>query len=198
MKPTYKVSASLVNSYIYLRDNPSEKGFNEFRDRLQNIYPDNKFLQRGLDFEEEVFDGKHGKLSELVKDLDKQVFAGKTIELDDVLVRISGKLDVVDWDKKRIYDIKRVSKVSNTKYDTSVQHLFYFYIMPGMEDFYYLVVAGNDVLKEKVLYYKRPPEKELEEKVFYIIEEFFDFLKYENLWELYTQNNKYKGAKHAK
>jgi hypothetical protein len=198
MKPTYKVSASLVNAYIYLRDNPSERVFNEFKDRLQNIYPDNNFLQRGLDFEEEVFDGKHGKLSELVKDLDKQVFAGKTLDFNDFMVRISGKLDVIDKTKKRIYDIKRVSKVSNTKYDTSVQHLFYFYIMPEMEDFYYLVVAGDDVLKEKVLYYKRPAEKDLEELVVSAIEEFFSFLKKENLWETYTQNNQYKGAKYAK
>lgn len=193
MKPTYKISASLLNSYFYYLNNPSEKNFEGFVNRLNNVFETNFFLQRGIQFEKDVLDGKAGKLSELVKGLPSGVWANKTIERTDYNIKISGQMDVIDPDKKRIYDIKRVSRFTKDKYDTSTQHLIYFYLNPEMQDFYYLVAEGKDHdIKQKVAYYKKPKEKNLEEVVLHIIDNFYDFLKTNNLWSVYTENQQAK------
>jgi len=192
-KPTYKISASLLNNYFYYLNNPSQKNFQSFVNRLKNVFETNFFLERGLRFEDEVFEGKHGNLSELVKDLPKQVWASKTVERDEYNIKISGKMDVIDEEKERIYDIKRVSKFTKDKYDTSTQHLIYFYLRPEMKDFYYLVAAGpNKEYTNEVAHYKRPEDKNIEETVLHIIDNFYSFLKENNLWETYIENQKAK------
>jgi len=192
-KPTYKISASLLNTYFYYLNNPSKKTFESLVKRLENVFETNFFLQRGIKFEEEVFEGKHGTLSELVKDLPKQVWASKTIEREDYNIRIAGIMDVIDENKKRIYDIKRVSNFSDDKYDTSTQHLIYFYLRPEMEDFYYLAGVGRSKLeKQEVAHYKRPKDKDIEKTVLEIIDDFYNFLKENNLWSIYTENQQTK------
>ena len=192
-KPTYKISPSLLNSYIYYLNNPEKKNYDSLVNRLNNIFETNIYLERGLKFEDEVFEGKHGKLSELVKDLQQQVWANKTIERDEYNIKISGRLDVYDPDKKRIYDIKRVSRFTPNKYDDSTQHLLYFYTMPEAKEFYYLVAVGPDEkIVNEVALYKRPDDAVLEETVIHVINNFYQFLKQKNLWEVYTENQKTK------
>lgn len=193
MKPTYKISASLLNSYFYYLNNPSEKNYEGFVNRLNNVFETNFFLERGIQFEKDVLDGKVGKLSELVKGLPNGVWANKTIERPDYNIKISGQMDVIDPNKKRIYDIKRVSRFTKDKYDTSTQHLIYFYLNPDMHDFYYLVAEGKDgQIKERVAHYKRPQDKDIEKTVLHIIDNFYNFLHKNNLWSVYTENQKAK------
>jgi hypothetical protein len=193
MKPTYKISASLLNSYFYYLNNPSNKNYEGFVNRLKNVFETNFFLERGNQFEADVFEGKHDIMSELVKDLPKQVWASKTIEREDYNIRIAGIMDVIDEDKKRIYDIKRVSKFTKDKYDNSTQHLIYFYLRPEMTDFYYLAGVGrNELERKEVAHYKKPDDKKVEETVLHIIDNFYKFLKDNNLWSVYTENQQAK------
>ena len=196
IKPTYKISASLLNSYIYYKSNPSKKNFDGFVKRLNGVFETNYFLERGIKFEEEVFAGLHGELSDLVKDLPKQVWVNKTIELKDYNIKISGQIDVLDEERKRIYDIKRISKFTEDKYDTSAQHLIYFYLRPDVQNFYYLAAVDSNESEDgyinKVAYYKRPEDRQIEQKLFGLIKEFYDFLKENNLWQTYTENQKAK------
>lgn len=189
----YKISASLLNSWIYYEANQSEKTYNDFLKSLKGEFKTNRWIKRGNKFESEVSEGKHGKLSELVKDLPKQVWCNKTIELDGLSIKISGKLDVIDESKKRIYDVKRVNEFSEDKYDYSAQHILYFYLNPGIEDFYYLVASGvtNENIEFNVIHKKRP--ENVENLVFSIIRKFFNFLKANNLWTVYTEFQKVKG-----
>lgn len=193
MKPTYKISASLLNSYIYYLNNPTDKNYNSLVNHVRGIFETNKYLERGLKFEDEVFEGKHGKLSQLLKDLPKQVWANRKIIREDYDILISGKLDALDKDKGRIYDVKRVTSHTHNKYDDSMQHILYFYIMPEINEFYYLVASGNDkLIKNDVVLYKRPDEKTLEETVMHMIDNFYAFLRQKNLWKDYTEFQKAK------
>jgi len=198
MKPTYKISASLLNSYFYYLNNPSEKNFEGLVNRLNNVFETNFFLERGIQFEKDVLDGKVEKLSELVKDLPNGVWANKIIERPEYNIKISGQMDVMDPDKKRIYDIKRVSKFTKDKYDTSTQHLIYFYLNPDMEDFYYLVAEGKDNnIRQHVAHYKKPKDKDIENTVLHIIDNFYNFLHANNLWSLYTEKQQAKTKEEA-
>lgn len=196
MKPVYKISASLLNSYYYYLSNPTDANYESFVKRIKNIYETNVYLERGLKFEEEVFEGKHGKLSELVKDLPQQVWANRTIETEEFNILISGKIDVLDKEKKRIFDIKRVTEFKNNKYDNDMQHILYFYIMPEIQDFYYLVAAGEKIITNEIAHYKRPSERELEDIVMHNINNFYRFLREKNLWETYTEFYKAKPKKY--
>lgn len=192
-KPTYKVSPTLINSYRYYRENKSEKAFQELKDTIMHVFKTNKYIKRGIKFEDEVFAGQHGKLSELVKDLPSQKWGSVTLDFGDFNIRISGKLDAIDEAKKRIYDVKRVDKFSEDKYDNSVQHLYYLYLFPEIEHFYYLVASGKgDVVDGFHVIEKSRPD-DLQKQVFDSITEFINFLKDNNLWELYTSTNEYKG-----
>lgn len=189
----YKISASLLNSWIYYEANQSEKTYDDFLKSLKGEFKTNRWINRGNKFESEVSEGKHGKLSELVKDLPKQVWCNKIIELDGLRIKISGKLDAIDESKKRIYDVKRVNEFSEDKYDYSAQHILYFYLNPDIEDFYYLVASGvtNENIEFNVIHKKRP--ENVENLVFSIIRKFFNFLKANNLWTVYTEFQKAKG-----
>jgi hypothetical protein len=196
MKPVYKISPSLLNSYFYYLNNPTIENFNSLKNRIKNIFETNIYLERGLKFEDEVFEGKHGKLSELLKNLPKQVWANKTIQKNDYNILISGKLDAIDEKNKIIYDIKRVTKFTKDKYDDSTQHLLYFYIRPDMQEFYYLVATGEDnSIVTNIAFYTRPDNKLLENTVIHIINNFYQFLHKNNLWNDYIEFQKAKTKK---
>lgn len=191
----YKISASLLNSWIYYKNNESEKTFEDFLKTLKGEFKTNRWIQRGNRFESDVTEGKHGKLSQLVAELPKQQWCSKTVEVDGIKIKISGKLDAIDRDKKRIYDIKRTNDFFDTKYDDSTQHLLYLYLNPDIDDFYYLVASGqtNENIEFNVIHKKRP--ENLEILVFSIIKDFFKFLKENGLWATYIKFQKTKGKK---
>jgi hypothetical protein len=191
---TYKISASLLNSWIYYKENPSKDTFDSFVDGLKGIFTDNKWTIRGKIFESEVAEGKHGKLSKLIAGLSQQKWSNKTITVDGLNIKISGKLDAVDYNKKRIYDIKRVDKFSEDKYDTSVQHNIYFYLNPDIVEFYYLVASGIDdaSIELNIIQKLRPSDNILEAYIYGTIHDFFEFLKEKDLFNTYLEYQKAK------
>lgn len=192
-KPTYRVSPTLINSYRYYKNNKSEKTFQELKDTITHVFKTNKYIKRGMKFEDEVFAGQHGKLSELVEGLPSQTWGSTTLDFGDFNIKISGKLDAIDESKKRIYDVKRVDVFSENKYDNSVQHLYYLYLFPEMEHFYYLVASGKSDTVDGFHVIDKPRTNDLEKQVYDSITEFINFLKDNDLWELYTSTNEYKG-----
>lgn len=200
-RPVYKLSATMINSWLYYINNPSEEQFDKLRKTVSGIFEDNEWTIRGKEFEQEVFDGKHGKLSELVKDNLTQKW-GKpyyiSMPLEGYSFRISGKADIVDNLKSRIYDIKRVNTYYNNKYSdqSTCQHYIYLKLFPHIKDFYYVVAEGkkDTVDKVHVIRKPRPVEKALEDKLEEYVVGFVSFLKDKGLWEDFTKHNLYKGA----
>lgn len=195
-KATYKLSASIISNIDYYKKFPTGENLDSIIDSLKDIFKPNEFFERGLKYEEEVFEGKHGKVSELVKDLPKQKWESKIVDCGDFNIRIAGKVDVIDTERKRIYDIKRTTNFNAGNYINSIQHIYYFYLFPEIEDFYYLVAYGKDKVEgHDIVHIKRPTTEELNKKVKESIIEFVRFLKDENLWEIYKENKIYRGSK---
>lgn len=196
-KATYKLSTSIINSYLYYLNQKNDYTYISLVKTIIGAFETNKWLERGLAFEEEAFDGKQGKLSEIVKGLEYQVWANRVVEVDGFNLRLSAKVDAIDRDKKRIFDIKRVDRYDKDKYsETSTsQHTFYFYLFPEIEEFYYLVAAGpGDIIEEyKIVQIKRPTQELLEKRLGVYIRQFLGFLKDNNLLDLYTKAQKYIG-----
>ena len=188
-KPTYKVSATIVNSYLYYKQFPSDQSKQSFEDTLNKVFKSNKWTERGNRFEQEVFEGKHGKLSQLVSKLPKQQWGNKTLEFPEFKIFLSGKLDVFDPTKKRIYDIKRTDVFKEATYNNSVQHLFYLYLFPDVTNFYYLVAEGPDDTITDIHIVDKPRPEALEDTVKKVITDFIDFLKENNYWETFTQKH---------
>ena len=191
-KPTYKLSTSLINKYLYYKSNPYDNIYQQLKDALNNIWTGNKFTNRGEVYEDEVFKGLHGDLSKLVKDLDKQIWGNKYLELDKTYtLRLAGKVDAIDRVKKRIYDIKRVTtfKEQNFTDKLTVQHLVYFYLFPEVEAFYYLVTDDN--LKTHIVHIKRSNYESIEKSLLEVINSFLLFLKEKGLLDMYKENYKY-------
>lgn len=200
-KPVYKLSASMINAWLYYINNPSEEQFEKLRDTVQGKFEENEWTLRGKLFEQEVFDGKHSKLYGLVKDNLIQKW-GKpyyvSMPLEGYSFRIAGKADIVDNLKSRIYDIKRVNYHDTNKYSdqSTCQHYMYLKLFPHIKDFYYVVAEGKkDVVSDFHIVHKpRPPEKELENRLQEYITGFVKFIKDKGLWEDFIENNRYKGA----
>ena len=194
MSETFKITVSLINSYLYYKNNKNktEKDYDNFVNVLKNVYTENKWTKRGTLFESEVYKNMHGKLSQLIIPLEKQVWCEAFIDLDERHIRLAGKLDALDRKNRTIYDIKRVDVFDKRKYDenVTVQHLFYFYLNPEVDNFYYLVVSGKDknITGQHVVHKERPNSQILGESVIGIIKEFYAFLKDMGLLETYEKN----------
>lgn len=196
-KPTYKLSASLINSYLYYLEQPNDYTYISMVKTVIGAFETNKWLERGQAFEEEVFEGKHGRISDIVKDLKREVWGNRIIETKDFNLRLSAKLDAIDYDNKRIFDIKRVDTYRKENYsiNRTAQHTFYFFMFPEVEEFYYLVAEGpGDVItNQHVVKIKRPSQEVLDERMRTYISSFLNFLKENNLLSLYQKAQKYIG-----
>jgi hypothetical protein len=189
-KPAYKISASLLNNFAFYQKFPSAETFKSVKENLVSVYRDTPATLEGKRFEQEVFEGKKGRLSDLFTGLELQKWYNTTIDFGDFNVRISGKMDGVRKDESSIFDLKRVKKYYKGKYKTSVQHLLYFYINPKAETFYYIAVTPDEEVH--IEHYKRPDNEKLNKQVLDIINDYFRFLKENGLWETYTENQKSK------
>jgi hypothetical protein len=194
MPEVQKISASLLNSWIYYKNNPTDKAYESFLTTLKGEFKGNYWTRRGNKFEEEVFQGEHGKLSQLVESLPKQVWSNRNITVDGINIKISGKVDAIDYDKKSIYDIKRMNEYYKGKLDDSMQHPIYFFLNKDITNFYYLIVVGkgSEDTKLHIEHYKRPEEKELKKIILNTIREFFEFLKSRDIFNVYLENQKTK------
>lgn len=187
IKPAFKLSVSLLNKYLYYLANPYDNNLRSLESALDGVWEDNFWTLRGKEFEEEVFAGKHGELSELVMPLKKQTWAKKTLDMGNFEVIFHGKIDVYDEDRGRVYDIKRVDKFSEEKYDESqtCQHVIYQWLFDNKVDFYYLVTegVGSVASKHYVVYKNRVTDEVLDRSIRYLVMEFLKFLNEKNLLE---------------
>lgn len=196
-KPIYKISSSLINSWLYYESvkDKEEDAFQKVVDRLRNEYKGNYFTDMGEEFEAQVYAGVQGILSDVVKDLPHQIWGVKWIELGDFRIRVAGCVDAIDAENNIIYDIKRVAKFDENKYEDSVQHLFYFWLFPEVEEVIYLLGVGpfnsnnSSGLEYKVIKYKRPDN--IEELVLNYILLYYEFLVKNNLMEVYKEFQKF-------
>lgn len=199
--PIYKVSATLVNSWLYFNKYPTEKNLESFKNLVNGIFEDNIYLERGRRYETEVKEGKHGKVSELIAGKIWQPWGTSvyvTFPKEKFSIRISGKADIVSIDNKIIYDLKRVSKWHPNKYDdgNTCQHYFYFKLFPQAENFYYVAAIGETETVEdiKIIQKLRPNEETLNRIITDYIKGVLTFIREIDMWDNFTKNQQYKGA----
>jgi hypothetical protein len=187
-KHSFKVTATLLNSWNYIYevdDNKTKEAFDSFVKTLQRIKePPNFFMQRGLDFEKDCYNGLVPDISKVIRDGAFQVYVEKQIKVDDLDVKLVGVLDCLK--EGVIYDIKRVNQYDLQKYYQSYQHQMYFELIEDADKFVYLVAAGTN--NEYVSFYQEEYTRADQIDITKVISNFFKFLRDNKLWETYIKN----------
>lgn len=196
-RPTYKISSSLINAYLYHMGTHQEYSYNGLVESIKGIYHENKWSKRGHKFEREVSSGQHPQISDLLDPLKKQVWADqKFLETKSFRLMISGKADAYDEENGIIYDTKRIDRYFDGKYSeqNTIQHLLYFYLFPEAKKFVYLIAYGEGDTVEgyTTLTIERPKEEELKKEIVETIVDFISYLKYKGLWKTYQKHQKAK------
>ena len=189
----YKVSPTLLNSYLNMKNKKYPNSTESFMDTLKRVpLKMNYALERGNDFEKRVMKYKSEPFHAIIKDCDTQVYVEKFINLPDESfdIKMLGFADFVSKDRKIVYDTKRVNYWNDEKYDASVQHDFYMWAIPESETFYYLVGEGKKWISTGYYQVEYPKLKDEEtEKLFRdLISEFLTFLKENNLLDIYKEH----------
>lgn len=184
----YKITASLLNSWNYIFDcNPdySKEAFDSFVKTLNRIKePPNFYMKRGIEFEEKCcYSNEHPLITNIIEGGAFQVYAEKDLCVDGMDIKLLGYLDVLKAGV--IYDIKRVNKYDTQKYFTSYQHHVYFALVPESNKFVYLIGAGN--YDNALEYYTETYYREEALDIVTVIETFFNWLKENNLFEVYKE-----------
>lgn len=187
-KHSFKVTATLLNSWNYIyevEDDKTQDAFDSFVKTLQRIKePPNFFMQRGLDFEKDCYNGLVPDISKVIRDGAFQVYVEKQIKVDDLDVKLVGVLDCLK--EGVIYDIKRVNQYDLQKYYHSYQHQMYFEMVEDADKFVYLVAAGTN--NDFVSFYQEEYTREDKIDITKVISNFFKFLRDNKLWETYIKN----------
>lgn len=155
------ITSSLLNSWLY---NTSEYGdINNFLSYLNKEPKEQtEAMLKGIEFENECYEGKHEHIQKYIKDGLYQVECRKMYK--DIL--IFGYADVLTYDT--IYDIKRTKAYKVGKYYNTSQHKIYCYCL-GLDKFAYLVQADDGFYKEDYNYKTGQAEQ--------LIDQFIDWLK---------------------
>jgi hypothetical protein len=187
-KHSFKVTATLLNSWNYIYevdDDKTKEAFDSFVKTLQRIKePPNFFMQRGLDFEKDCYNGLVPDISKVIRDGAFQVYVEKQIKVDDLDVKLVGVLDCLK--EGVIYDIKRVNQYDLQKYYQSYQHQMYFELIEDADKFVYLVAAGTN--NEYVSFYQEEYTRADQIDITKVISNFYKFLRDNKLWETYIKN----------
>jgi len=138
----------------------------------------NEYMLAGIQFEEECYKG-NTCVSPIIVGGAFQIVGTKEVDVNGIKFLMYGRLDVLKGGI--IYDIKRVWKYSPQKYLNSYQHPFYMELFPNAKEFEYLAFDGNKLHIEK--YY--PDQCDSISKV--VIPKFIEWLKENDLWELYKE-----------
>lgn len=188
-KHSYKVTATLLNSWNYIwevDDDKYEEAFASFVKTLQRIKePPNFFMLRGLEFEKDCYNGTVPEISKVVRDGAYQVYLEKKLTVENLDVTLVGVLDVLK--KGIIYDIKRVNQYDLQKYLNSYQHHIYFELVEDAHKFVYLVAAGTSDSQEYLTYYQEEYTKDEKKDIVDVISKFYQFLRDNNLWATYKE-----------
>ena len=190
LKPSYKVTATLLNSWGYIWQVDDEKyqsAYESFIKTLKRIKePPNFFMLRGLEFEKDCYNGLVPDISKIIRDGAYQVYLQKPIKVDDLDVMLVGVLDALKGGV--IYDIKRVNQYDLQKYLPSYQHHIYFELVDTADKFVYLVAAGTSDKLEYLTHYQEEYTQDDKIDVAQAISQFYQFLRDNGLWEIYIQN----------
>lgn len=234
-----KLSASLLDSYIYLQNlNPNaswyEKTKQQFADRIKCLgeFEENEAMRRGKFFEEDIEDicndnylPRKIKLSDIV-DIDKKCVEDKELEYDirkyhathqivdickggkwqewtkpfqlrinDIEFVFFSRTDNInickDTEEKYIYDLKRMEKDKNKKYQNNSQHLIYM-LATGIPRFKYIKAYGEMLEIEGKAEERYIMTENTEGKLKSIVDSFIQYLKYEGLYDIFLCNFEYK------
>ena len=187
-KQYLKITASLLNSWSYqfhCEEQYAEKAQESFLKTLQRIKePPNQYMLRGIEFEEQCYNGEFPEISEKVKNGAFQVYNEKELNVDGHDIIVLGYADALK--EGVVYDIKRVSKYDLQKYFHTYQHHVYLFLYDNSYAFEYLVAQGPS--NNNLNYYVERYTKDEVLNVKDIIAQFFDYLKSNNLFEVYEQN----------
>lgn len=164
--PKYYLTASLINAWL--------KGYDNFYDMLYRRETEpNEAMKAGIDFENRAIRGEIEELRELVDGALYQEFVCRECEGYMLL----GFCDLIKYDT--IYDLKYVQSYEMGKYTDSVQHLIYLYCL-DMQKFEYVIGKGDEIFYE----FQPRDDNKLKET----IHQFINWLKINNLYEVYQQN----------
>ena len=161
-----------------------EKAKEEFINVLNRIpTPTNKYMQMGIDFEKECYDGTTC-ISPIINGGSYQIVGKKDTKIDGINFLMYGRLDVLKGGT--IYDIKRVGRYSVQKYQKSYQHAFYLYLFSRAEKFTYLIYDGNNLHTET---YYRSDCVDIKS----VVKMFIEWLKENDLIDIYLNKWLCKG-----
>jgi hypothetical protein len=187
-KPSFKVTATLLNSWNYIyqvEDDKTKEAYDSFLKTLARIKePPNFFMLRGLEFEKDCYNGLIPDISKVIRDGAYQVYVEKQMFVDPYNVKLVGVLDVLK--EGVIYDIKRVNQYDLQKYYTSYQHHIYFELVEDADKFVYLVAAGTN--NDYVSFYQEEYTRAEKIDLVKAISQFYQFLRDNGLWETYKKN----------
>lgn len=173
------ITPTLLNSWLYIFQSRSPSlAYTDFIKTLsREKTPPNSAMQKGIDFEEQCYQGKTN-ISPIIENGSFQLVGSTHFYFDNIDMLCYGRLDVLK--NGVIYDIKRVKEYEVGKYQWSSQHWFYMYLFPQVKYFEYLVEDDtNSLHKEKYLNDTKNNPTES-----YIIR-FIEWLKENDLYELY-------------
>lgn len=178
----YLVTTTLLNSWSYLwkvDEAYEQQSWQDFIDLLNRIRkPPNEAMQRGLQFEADCIAGLVPGISEKIKGGVYQYSASKETKVGNERVLLYGKIDVLK--AGIIYDIKSTIKYELQKYHDSIQHHMYMTMIPNAVKFEYLINNGRETFIET---YRRDEIRPVEPT----IDQFYQWLKERNLWQVYTE-----------
>ena len=168
------ITSSLLNSWLF---NTSEYGdINNFISYLNKEPKEQtEAMLKGIEFENECYDGKHEHIQKYIKNGLYQVECRKIYK--DIL--IFGYADVLTYDT--IYDIKRVKSYKLGKYYNTSQHKIYCYCL-GLDKFAYLVQAKDEDKNNFFVEHYDYKQGQAEQ----LIDQFIDWLRvtgYYKIWK---------------
>lgn len=201
---TYLITPSLLNSWLWIYESANnvrekdsdvmsiddkktiaqEQAKEQFLAYLERIPGEpNKYMQLGIDFEDECYKGKTC-VSPIIEGGSYQVVGTRYVNVENINFLMYGRLDVLKGGV--IYDIKRVGYYKLNKYKWSCQHRFYLDLFKNAKCFEYLIYDGKALHREK---YYRENCTSTEE----VIKNFVDYLIDNNLLGIYKE--KWKARK---
>lgn len=199
----YLITPSLLNSWLYIWEcgrnvkesendticiedkifEAQEKAKQDFINTLNRIpSPPNEYMLAGIEFEEQCYKGKTC-ISPIIKGGSYQIVGKKEVRVENMRFLMYGRLDVLKGGT--IYDIKRIWKYTLPKYRWSSQHGFYLDLFSRANKFEYLAYDGNRLHRE--VYYRNEYKPTVE-----VIKEFIEWLKENNLLDVYKEKWKSK------
>ena len=196
----YLLTHSLLSSWLYaMKDSPYEDATTErdsYQEFLQALRREpgeqTEAMRNGVEFEDLVTSIVNGdadtehkwyeaacKVAGIVRGGWLQYKAKKEITVSGVKILLYGRLDVLKAGE--VIDIKFSKGYERGKYIDSTQHPTYLELIPEAHQFTYLVSNGSEVWTET---YRRDETPDITT----IIEAFLEYLKENDLWELYVKH----------